>query len=120
VAEAFSNTRSEKEFLAPNAIWWAAGVGYIDPEKFFTTKHGPDRGPPLSYKNTVHGITVEGDRAAIEMSHLVVWPDFTYDQHYHNLIVVRNGKICLLKMFTDTSMSKKLVPDLKGTPEIPK
>jgi hypothetical protein len=122
VAIAVSKSGNEKDFLAPNAIWWSSGLGYIDPKVFFSgrTTVPSTRGKPTSYKNSVDGITVEGDRAAIEMSHYVVWPDFTYDQHYHNLIIVRNGKVCLLKMFLDSTMSKQLMPGLTGLKDVPK
>jgi hypothetical protein len=120
VAIAVSKSSNEKDFLAPNAIWWSSGLGYIDPKEFFAHPMPMTRGRPTSYRNSVDGITVEGDRAAIEMSHYVVWPDFTYDQHYHNLIIVRNGKVCLLKMFLDSSMSKQLMPGLKGLKDVPK
>jgi hypothetical protein len=120
VAIAVSKSGNEKDYLAPNAIWWSSGLGYIDPKDFFAHPMPMTRGKPTSYKNSVEGITVEGDRAAIEMSHYVVWPDFTYDQHYHNLIIVRNGKVCLLKMFLDSSMSRQLMPGLKGLKDVPK
>jgi uncharacterized protein len=119
VAVAFSTARTEKGFLTENAIWWATGVGYIDEKTFFKAPVGPDRGPPISFENTVHGITVEGDRAAIDMSRKIVWPDFTYDQHYHNLIIVRDGKICTLKMFVDSNMAKQAAPGVKGTQTLP-
>jgi uncharacterized protein len=120
VAIAVSKSGNEKEYLAPNAIWWSSGIGYIDPKEFFAHPMPMTRGKPTAYKNSVEGITVEGDRAAIEMSHYVVWPEFTYDQHYHNLIIVRNGKVCLLKMFLDSNMSKQLMPGLKGLKDVPK
>jgi hypothetical protein len=120
VAIAVSKSGNEKDYLAPNAIWWSSGLGYIDPKEFFAHPMPMTRGKPTAYKNSVEGITVEGDRAAIEMSHYVVWPDFTYDQHYHNLIIVRNGKVCLLKMFLDSNMSKQLMPGLKGLKDVPK
>jgi hypothetical protein len=120
VAIAVSKSSNEKDWLAPNAIWWSSGLGYIDPKEFFSHPPAMARGKPTAYKSSVEGITVEGDRAAIEMSHYVSWPDFTYDQHYHNLIIVRNGKVCLLKMFLDSSMSKQLMPGLKGLRDVPK
>ena len=120
VAVAVSKSSNEKDFLAPNAIWWSSGLGYIDPKEFFAHPMPMTRGKPTAYKNSVEGMTVEGDRAAIEMSHYVVWPDFTYDQHYHNLIIVRSGKVCLLKMFLDSSMSKQLMPGIHGSKDVPK
>jgi ketosteroid isomerase-like protein len=121
VAIMVSKSSNEKDFLAPNAIWWSLGLGYIDPKEFFAHPPVPmNRGKPTSFSNTVEGITVEGDHAAIEMSHRVVWPDFTYDQHYHNLIIVRNGKVCVFKMFLDSNMSKQLMPGLKGLKDVPK
>jgi uncharacterized protein len=120
VAAAVAKSSNEKDFLAPHALWWSAGVGYIDPNEFFSKPMPMTRGRPVSYSNTVEGITVEGDIAALEMSHRVVWPDFTYDQHYHNLIVVRDGKVCLYKMFLDENMSHQLMPGIKGTKDVPK
>jgi ketosteroid isomerase-like protein len=121
VAIAVSKSSNELDFLAPNAIWWSQGVGYIDPKEFFSGKTAvpSTRGKPTSYKSSVEGITVEGDRAAIEMSHYAAWPDFIYDQHYHNLIIVRNGKVCLFKMFLDSALSQKMMP-VKGLKDVPK
>lgn len=73
----------------------------------------PDRGKPLSHRQTINFVTVEGDRAAVDMENYVVFKDFIYDQKYHNLVIVRDGKVCTLKIFASSDLGKKLLPDIE-------
>ena len=102
--------------LAPDALFWALGIGYLNRDQYVAMHKpgsGPARGKPTSYKQTINNVIVQGDKAAIDMDKLVVWPDFTYDQHYSIIYQVQNDKICLLKIFSSSSMAKAMLPDIE-------
>jgi hypothetical protein len=112
-----SNPDEQDKLLTPDARIWSLGIGEIDRSKWVELHNpkagGSDRGKPLSHKQAINYVTVEGDRAAVDMENYVVFKDFTYDQKYHNLVVVRDGKVCLLKIFANSDMGKKLLPDIE-------
>jgi hypothetical protein len=106
---------AQDKLLAPNALFWALGIGYLDRSQYValhSPKTGPSRGAPTGHKQTINHVIVQNDLATVDMENLVSWPDFTYDQKYNTLIQVRGDKICLLKIFSDSSMAKKMLPDI--------
>jgi len=51
----------------------------------------------------IHGVTAQGERVAIEAeSHARTASGKQYNNHYHFLVIVRNGKIAELKEYMDT------------------
>jgi ketosteroid isomerase-like protein len=121
VAEGFvhGTVQQQDELIAPNAIFWALGLGYLDRSKYVeihNPKVGPmkDRPKPLSHKMTFNSVVVEGEYGVVDMENKVVFPTFTYDQYYSTHVQVQNGKICNLKEFTDSSMAKGLLPDIQS------
>lgn len=51
----------------------------------------------------VHGITAEGDRVAVEAeSHFELVNGQLYNNLYHFLFILRDGKICQVKEYADT------------------
>jgi hypothetical protein len=120
VALAFvqSGVEAQDKMITPGALFWALGLGYMDRSKYIelhTLKGGSARGMPTSHKQTINHVIVQGDLADIDMENLVVWPDFTYNQKYNNLFQVRNGKICLLKLYADAEMAKHIMPKLESS-----
>lgn len=111
-----SAPETQDEMLTQDARIWSLGIGEIDRSKWIELHHpkgnGPDRGRPEAYEQTINHVTVEGDRAAVDMENYVTFKDFTYDQKYHNLVVVRDGKVCLLKIFASSELGEKLLPDI--------
>jgi hypothetical protein len=101
--------------LAPNALFWALGIGYLDRSQYVAL-HRPGKGPtttkPISAKQTLNHVVVQNDLASVDIEKYVVWPTFTYDQKYNILFQVRGDKICLLKIYSDSSMAKKMLPDI--------
>jgi hypothetical protein len=119
VALAFvkGSVEEQDKLLAPNALFWALGFGYLDRSQYVALhkpKSGVVRGAPTSHKQTIYHVVVDGDVADIDMENYVVWPDFTYNQQYNNLFQVRDGKICLAKLFSNPDMAKAMLPDVKN------
>jgi ketosteroid isomerase-like protein len=121
VAEGFvhGTVQDQDRLLAPNAIFWALGLGYLDRSKYVEIHH-PKAGPlqdtpkPLSHKMTYNSVVVEGEYAVVDMENKMVFPNFTYDQYYSTHVQVQDGKICNLKEFTDSSMAKGLFPNINS------
>jgi uncharacterized protein len=113
----FKSTPDEQDkLLTPNAYIWSVGIGEIDRARYGEL-HKPrpgqsDHGKPLSHKQIFNYVTVEGDRAAVDMENYAVFKDFTYDQKYHNLVIVRDGKVCALKIYANVELAKQLMPDI--------
>jgi hypothetical protein len=113
----FKSTPDEQDkMLAPNAFIWSVGIGEIDRARYSELHKArpgqPDHGKPIAHKQTFNYVTVDANRAAVDMENYVQFKDFTYDQKYHNLVIVRDGKICALKIYADVEQAKNLVPDI--------
>ena len=104
-----ADIEAQDALLAPDAKLWVVGTGELDRSKFVEV-HKPylDRPAPISSRPTLHGLVVEGERAAIEMEWEVSWPDLTYHQYYHHVLIVRDGKICSMRMYSDRDEGRKL------------
>lgn len=118
VALAFANGSVDEQdrLLAPNTLFWALGVGYLDRAQYIAMhqpKSGPVKGKPTSARMTINHVLVDGDKADIDMEKYIVWPEFTYDQKYNILFQVQGGEICLLKIFSNSEMAKALLPDIE-------
>jgi ketosteroid isomerase-like protein len=88
--------------LAPGFVWWAAGAGEIQDQLaaigglLAKNMKGP-------MKMTVHGITAEGERVAVEAeSYGELNSGAIYNNKYHFLFIVRDGKITTVKEYNDT------------------
>jgi hypothetical protein len=113
----FKSTPDEQDkMLAPNAFIWSVGIGEIDRGRYgelHKPRPGqPDHGKPIAHRQTFNYVTVDANRAAVDMENYVQFKDFTYDQKYHNLVIVRDGKVCALKIYADIEQAKNLVPDI--------
>ena len=95
--------------LAPDATVWALGGGYLNCADFIAI-HKPyiDRPQPTARRTTLHGLMVDGERAAIEMEWEISWPDVTYHQFYHHVLTVRDGKIQSMRLYQDPIEGAKL------------
>ena len=61
---------------------------------------------------TVHAVTAEGERVALEMeSHGVHVNGRKYNNHYHFLFIVRGGKIAEIREYADTQHSREVLGD---------
>jgi ketosteroid isomerase-like protein len=81
--------------------WWVLGQGTIDRERFNElVRSGLMSAQKRSVK--IIGITAEGDRVAYEAEGEMVFPDRVYRNHYHNLLVIRDGLIVEGREYMDT------------------
>jgi hypothetical protein len=113
----FKSTPDEQDkMLAPNAFIWSVGIGEIDRSRYgelHKPRPGqPDHGKPIARKQTFNYVTVDANRAAVDMENYVQFKDFTYDQKYHNLVIVRDGRVCALKIYADVEQARNLMPDI--------
>jgi ketosteroid isomerase-like protein len=65
---------------------------------------------PLGLKVTVHALTVEGERVAVEVESEGIRKDGRrYNNHYHYLIIVRDGLILSRREYLDTIHANDLL-----------
>ena len=105
--------------LADTATWWVAG----SPEKFvlagtktkaqFTELlNGIGAAMPNGLRVTPKGLTVEGDRVAAEAeSYGETATGKIYNNLYHFLFEVRDGKIQAVREYLDTMHAKEVLVD---------
>jgi ketosteroid isomerase-like protein len=62
---------------------------------------------------TVHELTAEGDRVAAEVeSHAPLVNGKVYNNHYHMLFEIRDGRIAVVKEYADTAHGRDVFGDL--------
>jgi ketosteroid isomerase-like protein len=97
--------------VTDDAVWWAPGRGEFGNETFAKMASGFASMFKSPSKITVHGVTAEGDRVAIEaQGHAELTNGMVYRNTYHYLFVFRDGKICRGKLYNDT----KHAADIQG------
>jgi ketosteroid isomerase-like protein len=106
--EAFARMSTDIRFdlVAPPP---AGGVydldGFI---KFFTGTMAPAMAAPFRVK--IIAMTVEGERVAVESeSDCMNGKGFKYNNRYHSLFLVRDGKIVELREYLDSAMMLKFI-----------
>jgi hypothetical protein len=100
--------------LADNATWWVAGNFALSGTK---TKQqfaelvgglGAKIDGPMTIKTT--GVTAEGDRVAVEAeSHAKMKNGKVYQNKYHFLLEIRDGKIQAVKEYLDTTHAAEVL-----------
>lgn len=100
--------------LADTATWWVAGNFALSGTK---TKQqfaellggiGNQIDGPLTIKAT--GVTAEGDRVAVEAeSHAKMKNGKVYQNKYHFLLEIRDGKIQAVKEYLDTTHAAEVL-----------
>lgn len=108
--EVFSsgNVAATMAMWADDATWWVAGTmpisGTYDKAAFTTLLSGVAsscKGGAI--KITPKAFTAEGERVAVEAESLAHTNNGrTYNNHYHFLFLVRDGKIAGVKEYLDT------------------
>jgi ketosteroid isomerase-like protein len=105
------------ELFTPDAKWGGgrhssdefAGIDrmkvvFVDPMPAFT-----DGGIAF----TVHALTAEGDRVAAEVeSYAPTTAGKLYNNHYHMLFELRDGRIAVVKEYADTAHAREVFGDL--------
>jgi uncharacterized protein len=100
--------------LADTATWWIAGnfaqSGTKTKQQFaeLVGSLAPRIDGPLTIKTT--GVTAEGDRVAVEAeSHAKMKNGKVYQNKYHFLLVIREGKIQAVKEYLDTTHAEQVL-----------
>jgi ketosteroid isomerase-like protein len=102
--EALSAGELDESILTEDVAWWVPGQGIVSKAAFLTMAQGFRAllNGPLTM--TVHGVTAEGDRVAVEAeSHAAMSNGKIYNNTYHFLFLFRDGKICLAKEYNDSA-----------------
>lgn len=105
--EAFSSGDIDRAmtWLDDSATWWTAGAGTKSKAEFSEALKG--FGPLCKAPLTLipSAMTAEGDRVAVEAdSHAELTNGRTYDNQYHLLFVLRDGKIVATREYLDTQV----------------
>lgn len=96
------------DMLTDDATWWVAGTipgvsGEYSKDEFRALVSGISEGCDGPIKLTPKAFTAEGERVAIETeSYADVKNGRTYNNQYHFLMTVRDGKISGVKEYLDT------------------
>jgi ketosteroid isomerase-like protein len=93
--------------MADNATWWVAGnfalSGTVTKQQFAEGLKGMAAALPEGLRLTPKGITAEGDRVAVEAESYGKHANGKiYQNQYHFLIEVRDGKIQAVREYLDT------------------
>jgi len=84
-----------------DVTWWVLGVGTLSRDSY----NASVRSSFLSAEQRVvriTGMTAEGDRVAYEAESEMTFPDKVYRNIYHNLVVIRDGRIVEGREYMDT------------------
>jgi len=112
--EAFSSGDVDRtlSFLSETATWWVAGTmegisGTMDKESFRKTLAGQSAFTKAGVQLTPKAWTAQGDRVAVETeSYSELKNGRVYNNLYHFLFVVRDGKIEAAKEYLDTEHAR--------------
>jgi ketosteroid isomerase-like protein len=93
----------------PDCTWWILGYGDMSRADFIASVTGGLLSA-RHRKAEVVGLTAEGDRVAVEVRGEMVFPDRTYRNEYHNLLIVRDGQIVSGREYMDTRAAAEAFP----------
>jgi ketosteroid isomerase-like protein len=96
--------------LADDVSWWIAGkpdqlvsAGLYDKAKLARLFRRMARNLPDGLQMRVHSMVAEGDKVAAEVtSHGRLQNERVYEQEYHFLLTLRDGKIAGVREYLDT------------------
>jgi ketosteroid isomerase-like protein len=96
----------DEALISDDFRWWAPGLGYSDKTqmKALIAQLKPilPRMPDMTIVSSIS----EGDRVALEVSGKCELANGRrYDNEYHFLITVRDGRVHLVKEYTDTKLA---------------
>jgi uncharacterized protein len=95
----------DETLISDDFRWWASGVGYSDATQMKALIAQLKPMLPRLPDMTIASSIAEADRVALEVSGKCELADGRrYDNEYHFLIFVRDGRVCLVKEYTDTKL----------------
>jgi hypothetical protein len=101
-------------YLTDDATWWVAGnfplSGTYPKDEFEKLLSGVSGTCKVPISLTPQAFTAEGDRVAVETESYTETNDGkVYNNFYHFLFVVRDGKIAQVKEFLDTMHANEIL-----------
>jgi ketosteroid isomerase-like protein len=108
VTSFIGDRKLDKDLRAPDFRWWLTGVGHHDLDQYLHNLSQlmaaqPKTGPVVMDRTKTIGITVEGNRAAIEVDRNLIFADRDYLTGFHLLFVLKDGKIAEMHEHMDVS-----------------
>ena len=105
------------DLVADDLDWWLAGkpeqfalAGPKTRQQFAEMLTTIEKGMPNGIRLTITGITAEDDRVAVEMNaDGVSAAGQEYHNQYHDLLVIRDGKIHVGKEYLDTAHAQEVI-----------
>ena len=102
------------DFYTDDSIIWTAGNNAIGgtrtKEEVVGFAQNILAAFPTGIKFNISGITAEGDRVAVEIDGEAVHASGeTYNNQYHFLLIIKDGKILELKEYMDTQLAAKIL-----------
>ena len=113
VATSFiGDKKLSRDLRAPDFTWWLTGVGSHDLDRYLANLTSlmmakPKSGPLVRDDTKTIGVTVEGNRAAIEVDRNVIYADRDYLTNFHLCFVLRDGKIAAMHEHMDVAGALK-------------
>ena len=100
--------------MSDTATWWVAGnfelSGTRTKAEFGELVKGIGSAMPNGLKITPKGITAEGDRVAVEAeSHGEMANGKVYNNQYHFMVEVSDGKVQAVREYLDTIHAKEIL-----------
>jgi uncharacterized protein len=93
----------DESILTSDISWWVPGRGVVNKADFLQVVQAFRDRLDGEVKMTVHGITAEGDRVAVEAeTHAKLKSGKIYNNTYHFLFLFRDGKIYHAKEYNDS------------------
>ena len=111
-----SGSETYLDYYNDDSIIWTAGENDIGgtrtKKEIITFAHGILEAFPTGIKFNITGITAENERVAVEVQgdavHISGKP---YNNFYHFLLKIKDGKIIELKEYMDTQLAAKILLD---------
>ena len=102
------------KYLADDFVWWMPGDGEVQDRVAGIFKAFSEvLGGPLSM--TVGDMTEEGNRVAVEAeSYALLKNGSVYNNNYHFLFVIDNGKISKIKEYANSKHAQEVLGPLMG------
>jgi hypothetical protein len=105
------------ELIDENVTWWLAGkpeqfeiAGTKTKAQFAEMLRTIEAGMPNGVRLTITGVTAEGDRVAVEVdADGVSATGLQYQNQYHDLLEIRDGKIVAGREYLDTAHAAEVI-----------
>ena len=96
------------DLIADDLVWWLAGTK--NKKQFAGMLATIEKGMPKGIRLTITGVTAEGDRVAVEMNaEGESAAGKGYHNQYHDLLIVRDGKIHAGREYLDTAHAQDVI-----------